>query len=336
MQFKIILMSLIVSLTWGCGSEKKEADYYEPSDNPTTILPIDPITREKPKNPIDGDDRTFAEPPRGDIVASYRQENNNQRELDITQNLDVIFTDKASGQFRLPVIPQGQTTGLVPAFPAALKWNESLQLYETNGVVQRGTSMDNVPLTISLAPDKQSIDVSFAVTLRKGDTIASSYFRDIGLVNYEPDYAMGTLIYIDDENSGWCNRNRGNCNRRPVPCPDRGCNRNPCDNGGCRPIPVPQPEPKPYPTPKPYPCPSPGGCRDGEWPIPPTDPRPTPQQPCEPRPCPNPCQPQCPKPCPEKPDCPKPDCQTCCKCDEDGGSEEGEVKVFVYKFLKID
>lgn len=338
MNLRIVLMCFLVSMSWACGSSKKKPTYYEPSIAPTTVQPVIPGGATSPsKYPTYPTVPGFAEPPRADIVATYRQENNNTRELDINQNLDVSLIDTRLGQFRLPVVPQGQTTGLVPSFPQSLKWNEALQLYETTGVVQRGNMMDNVQMTVALAPDRQSVDVSFAVTLRAGDKIASSYFQEIGATTTDPDYSLGKLVYVEDELSeAFCRRNR--C--RPRPCPDRGCPYpvpQPYPVPEPRPYPVPVPVPVPYPEPQPYPQPQPQPkpCPDcGEWPPPPAPtPKPCPDKPCPDKPCPDkPCPDKpCPdKPCPDKP-CPDKPCGNC-----DDGSQEGQVKVFVYKFLKID
>lgn len=171
MRLGVFAFSAIIAIATGCGSTQKKSNYYEPTKR-SEYSDDDNVEGDNQK-PITWDEQQFGpEPNVADIIGKYRQAKNNNAFLEIDGNLVVTFNG-----FSLPIIPQGQTQRLVPAFPQSLKWNPNKDYYETTGVLNRGGSapMDNAIIRIVPYTGFQAIDVSVYATLNETDRIDSTF-----------------------------------------------------------------------------------------------------------------------------------------------------------------
>lgn len=171
MHLGALAFAITIAIVSSCGSPQKKVNYYEPTKR-SEYSDYGEVEGHK-ESPITWDEQKFGpEPSPADIVGKYRQKNNNNAFLDINSNLVVTLNG-----FDLPIVPQGQTQRLIPAFPQSLKWNANKDFYETTGVINRGGSapMDNVVLRIVPYTGFQAIDVSVYATLKDTDRIDSSF-----------------------------------------------------------------------------------------------------------------------------------------------------------------
>ncbi len=168
MRLGVFAFVYIIAMITSCGSASKKPHYYEP-----THAYSDYSSDGNEGMPWTGGTIYFGpEPSPAQMIATYRQSKNNNAFLTIGTDLRVTFSG-----FSLPIIPQGQTQRLLPAFPQSLKWNSTKDLYETTGVLNRGGTqpMENVILTIVPYSSFDAIDVSLYAEVKDTDRIDSSF-----------------------------------------------------------------------------------------------------------------------------------------------------------------